>query len=97
MKDNENLEKKENSKPYIKKKVNSNNKSTNSQKFEGKINDNSANEIQKEREINEYLNFLNKEDAQIKVYKSEGKIYIPKYAIEDQIINREVISNDQKL
>ena len=92
-----NIENKDGSKPYLKKRIESSSKLTSSQNSEGKSKDNSDNENENENEINDYLNIINKEgDLKIKIIKNEGKIYIPRYAIEDQIINREVISNYKK-
>ena len=88
-------ENKDGSKPYLKKRIESSSKLTSSQNSDGKDTDNLDNE--NENEINDYLNIINKEgDLKIKIIKNEGKIYIPRYAIEDQIINREVISNYKK-
>ena len=90
-------ENKDGSKPYLKKRIESSSKLTSSQNSDGKGKDNLDNENQNENEINDYLNIINKEgDLKIKIIKNEGKIYIPRYAIEDQIINREVISNYKK-
>ena len=92
-----NIENKDGSKPYLKERIESSSKLTSSQNSDGKGKDNLDNENQNENEINDYLNIINKEgDLKIKIIKNEGKIYIPRYAIEDQIINREVISNYKK-
>ena len=92
-----NIENKDGSKPYLKKGIESSSKLTSSQNSDGKGKDNLDNENQNENEINDFLNIINKEgDLKIKIIKNEGKIYIPRYAIEDQIINREVISNYKK-
>ena len=92
-----NIENKDGSKPYLKKGIESSSKLTSSQNSDGKGKDNLDNENQNENEINDFLNIINKEgDLKIKIIKNEGKIYIPRYAIEDRIINREVIANSKK-
>jgi hypothetical protein len=87
----------ENSKPYIKKKIDNKNTAI-SGKCYGRntfsFNKKSDNEMIKEKE-NEIVNHYesNKEEPKVKRYKIEKKIFIPEYAIEDQIIKREVISD----
>ena len=67
----------------------------NKQPYENEL----ENENIKENEI--ITNYLNekKENNEIKIKKipKENKIYLPKYVIEDQIIKREVISDNKNI
>ena len=90
IKDESNSKKKENSKPYMKKTIDSN-KSTISRNDERKNSD-----ILEEGK-NEIINYFGGGNEIIKTkknqYKNKVKIYLPEYAIEDSNINREIISD----
>ena len=88
----------ENSRPYIKKRVDNKNVTISSNHHSKNtlslnIKNDKMNDMIKERE-NEIVNNVSdkKEETKIKRYKNEKKIFIPECAIEDQIIKREVIS-----
>ena len=83
IKKKKNIMKKEDSKPYIRKKVESNKISVNSSKKNGNT--------LKESEIiiNNRLNTEGNE-LKTKISKNSLKIFVPDYVIEDQFVNREV-------
>ena len=84
-KDENNLKISDNSKPYMKKKIESNKYGNNSDILEDDL---------KENEIINYYGG-NKDEIKNKKYQNKIKIYIPEYAIEDRILNREIISENK--
>ena len=91
IKNTKSLTSKENSKPYLKKRIeqNKSNKSTIQRLSEIRSSPDLDNEIK-------IFNYVNNEgEEKIKNNKTERKIFIPEYVIEDQIIQR-IISDDKK-
>ena len=91
------LIKRENSKPYIKKRVENRNSSISPNSGRNTLNnDDNNNEILKETESKVINYIINEEEPKVKNLHIEKKIFLPEYVIEDLIITREVITDNQK-
>ena len=91
------LTKRENSKPYIKKRVENRNSTISANSGRNTLNnDDDNNEILKETESKVIDYIINEEEPKIKNLHIVKKIFIPEYVIEDQIITREVITDNNK-